>query len=80
VKQRLIRLLLRWLGVPVPKLPDLPIFVVVIDGQRVADVTTNRNRAIALCRQTDANSQHVRLWRYGAIASEKFSVTGSPGT
>ncbi len=73
MKQWLIRLLLRWLGVPTEKLPELPIFAVVIDGERVADVTTNRNRAIALCRETEEN-HHVKLWRYAAVAQEKFRI------
>lgn len=66
MKGALIRLLLRWLGVPVSKLPELPIYVMVVGGERVADVTTNLNRAIAFAREKVAQDEDIKVWRYVA--------------
>ena len=74
MKQALIRFLLRLLGAPVPRLPDLPIFAIVLAGERVADVTTNRNRAIACAREASARGEAVTLWRYEAATRERFEL------
>lgn len=72
MRKALVRFLLRLLGVPTTVLPEFPIYAIVLRGERVADVTTNRNRAVALARESSARGELVSLWRYGAISAERF--------
>lgn len=64
MKQALIRFLLRLLGVHVGLIPKLPIYAIIIGRERVADVTTNRNRAIAIAREQTAKGNVTLVWQY----------------
>lgn len=63
MKQWLIRFLLRMLGVNVSSFPELNFFVVVESGERVADVTMNKNRAVAVLKERQAQGNLVALYR-----------------
>lgn len=63
MKQWLIRLLLRMLGVNVSRFPELNFFVLLEKGERVADVTTNKNRAVAILKEQRFKSPSLKLYR-----------------
>lgn len=72
MKKRIIRWLLRMLGEQESIYPELAVYVLVEYGQRVAGVTANKNRAVAIAREAKANGRRIRLWRYEAIRREQF--------
>ena len=53
-------------------LPDMPVYAIVVEGSRLADVTANRMRGIALARHEHANGKSVILCRYEATTEETF--------
>ncbi len=75
MKRWLIRFLLRQLGVRPRSIPEghgFPIFAVVCPGNRIAEVTMNRHRAVALAREEAAKRDGVALWRYEPVEWERF--------
>lgn len=59
--------------------PDF--YAVVLDGERVADVSTNRNRARALAVQQAAQGKRARLVRYRAVKEiETFAAKRTEGS
>lgn len=70
MKRALIRLLLRWLGVPVPIMPNFYFYAIVKGGDRIADVTTNPNRARASARHSRAVGNDVRVFRCVPVSEE----------
>lgn len=73
MKAALIRLLLKWLGAPVPHVPDFYFYALVHPGQRVADVTTNRFRARAIALELQAKGDTVAIWQCAPIKKVSLS-------
>ncbi len=69
MRLRLIRFLLRLLGHHEPVMPDLVFYAVVEPGNRIADVTTNLNRARAIGRESWAKGTPVTVLRCIPVAS-----------
>lgn len=67
MKAALIRLLLKWLGAPVPLVPDFYFYALVQPGQRIADVTTNRYRARAIALERQAKGEAISIWQCAPI-------------
>jgi len=67
VRAALIRLLLKWLGAPVPVVPDFYFYALVRPGQRIAEVTTNRNRARAIALELQALGEPISLWQCAPV-------------
>lgn len=78
MKHALIRWLLKLLGHPVPVLPEFQIFALVSDGERLAEVTTNQNRARAIQLQSCANGITLRVFRCVPV-EEAFKPPLTPG-
>lgn len=57
---------------PVPNAPS--IYCVVVDGERVGDVTTNKLRGIALIKTKKAQGADCRLVLYRAISEVRTEV------
>jgi hypothetical protein len=51
---------------------ELPIYAVVVAGERLGEVTTNRNRAVAVAREQHAKRKLVEVWEYRATERVKF--------
>lgn len=73
---RLIRLLLRLLGHHEPVMPDMVFYAVVEPGNRIADVTTNLNRARAIGREARAKGTPVKVLRCIPVANVEISYEG----
>ncbi len=71
MKQALIRFLLRLLGVHVGPVPKLPVYVIIAEGERVADVTTNRFRALTIAKEQTLKGVNTDVWRYAPDRIER---------
>jgi hypothetical protein len=63
MKRRLVLWLLRLLGEPTPLHERFSFYALVTPGERIADVTTNFNRARALTLEATAKGQTVDVWQ-----------------
>ncbi|HEY2406345.1 MAG TPA: hypothetical protein VGI10_10090 [Polyangiaceae bacterium] len=68
MKTALIRWLLRRLGYePPPPKPFTYFYALVENGERVADVTTNRWRARAIALEQQAQGKSITLWQCAPV-------------
>lgn len=73
MRKQFIRWLLGLLGHPVDTLPGLTVYAVAPADERIAQVTTNYNRARALALETRAKEgRAVIVYKCVPISAEKF--------